>query len=38
MARVYRTRGSVVCSDYDNREELAALGVNSFVVKHLSKG
>jgi hypothetical protein len=38
MARVYKTRGSVVCSDYDNREGLAALEVNSFVVKHLFKG
>jgi len=38
MARVYRTRGSVVCPDYDNREELAALEVNSLVVKHLFKG
>ena len=38
MARVYMARGKAVCSDYDARERLAASGVNSFVVKHLSKG
>lgn len=38
MARVYKARGKVVCSDYDTREGLAAKGVNPLVVKHLFKG
>ena len=31
-------RGKIVCSEYDIWERLAASEVNSFVVKHLSKG
>jgi hypothetical protein len=38
MARVYKARGNIVCSEYNNWERLAASEVNSFVVKHLSKG
>ena len=38
MARVYKARGNVVCSEYDTWERLAASEVNLSVVKHLSKG
>ena len=38
MARVYKARRKVVCSELDSRERLAAYWVNQYVVKHLSKG
>jgi hypothetical protein len=38
MARVGKAHGNIVCPDFDIREELAAFGVNPYVVKHSFKG